>query len=237
MPMADPDDPCPEVSASYRRLATELPDYFCNPDPEGLVILTGEEELRRAEAEIAGRLAASGLPRDWARAGVYYEDAWIYCLRDVVRFPDGRLGTHHRIIHKDGPESVAILPRWQDRLVLLRHFRHGLRDWALEFPRGGGERGRPAEKVAQEELREELGAEIISLRPLGLVFPQNNLMRTHLRLFFAEISGFGSANKAEGIAEVRTVTVAELERLIDTDVVTDSTSVALFTRARLRGLL
>ena len=46
-----------------------------------------------------------------------------------------------------------------------------------------------------------------------------------------------SANKAEGIAEVRTVTVAEMERLIDSDVVTDSTSVALFARARLRGLL
>lgn len=235
--MADPDDPCPEVSAGYRRLAVDLPDYFGNPDREGLVILTGEEELRGAEAEIAGRLAASGLPRDWARAGVYYEDAWIYCLRDVVRFPDGRLGTHHRIIHKDGPESVAILPRWQGRLVLLRHFRHGLRDWALEFPRGSGEHGRSAEKMAREELREELDAKIISLRPLGLIFPQNNLMRTHLRLFFAEISAFGSANKAEGIAEIRTVTVAELERLIDSDVVTDSTSVALFARARLRGLL
>ena len=234
--MADPDDPCPEVSASYRRLAAELPDYFNNPDPEGLVILTGEEELRRAEAEIAGRLAASGLPRDWARAGVLYEDAWIYCLRDVVRFPDGRLGTHHRIIHKDGPQSVAILPRWQDRLVLLRHFRHGLRDWALEFPRGGGERDRPAEKVAQEELREELGAEIISLRPLGLVFPQNNLMRTHLRLFFAEISGFGSANKAEGIAEVRTVTVAELERLIDSDVVAEFNVPWRFSHGRVSGV-
>jgi DNA-binding transcriptional regulator LsrR (DeoR family) len=62
-------------------------------------------------------------------------------------------------------------------------------------------------------------------------------MATHLRLFFAELGGIGAVNKAEGIAEVRAVTVAELERLIDTDAVSDAASVALFARARLKGLL
>ena len=193
--------------------------------------------MPRAESEIASRLAREGRPPEWARAGVFYEDDWIYVLRDVVRFPGGGLGTHHRIIHKGGPESVGILPRFEGRLVLLRHFRHGLRDWALEFPRGGGETGHSAEATARGELREELGAEALSLIPLGLLFPQNNLMTTHLRLFFAELGGIGAVNKAEGIAEVRAVTVAELERLIDSDVVNDAASVALYTRARLKGLL
>jgi len=235
--MAATEDPAAAAARRYRRLVADLPGHFVNPDRDGLVILSGPEELPRAESEIASRLARAGRPPEWARAGVFYEDDWIYVLRDVVRFPGGSLGTHHRIIHKGGPEGVGILPRFEGRLVLLRHFRHGLRDWALEFPRGGGEAGQSAEALARGELREELGADALSLVPLGLLFPQNNLMATHLRLFFAELGGIGAVNKAEGIAEVRAVTVAELERLIDTDVVNDAVSVALYTRARLKGLL
>ncbi|MFI4986632.1 MAG: NUDIX domain-containing protein [Alphaproteobacteria bacterium] len=235
--MARDDDPEGEAEALYRRLAAALPDYFANPDTEGLVILMGEAERRAAEAEVADRLAAEGRPRAWARAGAFYEDAWLYCLRDVVRFPDGSLGTHHRILHKGSPDGVAILPRWQGRLVLLRHFRHGIRDWSLEFPRGGGEAGKAPEALARGELREELGAEAGALRPLGVLYPQNNIMATRLWLFLAELETLGSPNTAEGIADIRSVTVAELERLIDGDIVTDSASVALYTRARLKGLL
>lgn len=235
--MAENDEASAAAGERYRRLAALLPDYFVNPDPDGVVIVKDAEALARAEGEIAARLAAAGQPARWARAGVFYEDAWIWCLRDVVRFPGGGLGTHHRLIHKGGLESVAILPRFEGRLVLLRHFRHGVRGWALEFPRGGGEAGITAEALARNELAEELGAEALSLRPLGLVHPQNNLMATYLRLFFAELDRVGMPNLAEGIAELRLVTVAELERLIDEDVLTDAISLALFTRARLRGLL
>ena len=234
--MARPDDPH-SPAARYRRLVEEWPGYFRNPDRHGLVILSEPGELAAAERQIASRLAKEGRPPEWARAGVYYEDAWIYCLRDVVRFPDGSLGTHHRLIHKGGPESVGVLPRFEGRFVLLRHFRHGLRDWALEFPRGGGELGHSTEALAREELHEELGAEVLSLQPLGLLYPQNNLMATHLRLFFAELGKVGAANKAEGIAEVRIVSLAELERLIESDAINDAVSLALFTRARLKGLL
>jgi len=237
MPVAGADDRTPEAARRYRRLVADSPGYFRNPDRDGLVIVLEADELARAEEEIASELAAAGRPPEWARAGVFYEDAWIYCLRDVVRFPDGRLGTHHRIIHKGGPESIGVLPRFAGRLVLLRHFRHGLRDWALEFPRGGAEGGLTAEELAQSELAEELGAEVLSLHPLGVLYPQNNLMATHLRLFLAELGKVGETNKAEGIAEVRLVTITELERLIANDVVNDAVSLALFTQARLRGLL
>ena len=221
----------------YRDLAAARLELFLSPDPEGVVILLEDAARIAAEREVAARLARARQPAHWARAGLFYEDPWLWCLRDVVRFPDGAPGTHHRLIHKGGPESVAVLPRFEGRLVLLRHCRHGLRDWALEFPRGGGEPDISAEALARKELREELGAEVSTLEPLGRIHPQNNLMATHIRLFHAELKSLGAPNLAEGIAGLRLVSGAELARLIADDVITDAISVALFARARLRGLL
>jgi len=235
--MTDNDERRADPRVRYSQLVAESPDHFADPDPHGVVILSSEAERRAAEAEIETRFAAAGQPRAWAHAGVFYEDGWLYFVRDVVRFPDGNVGTHHRIIHKTGPDSVGILPRCQGKLILLRHFRHGMRNWTLEFPRGGGELGVPPEATARAEVHEELGGEIVSIRRLGLIYPQNNIMMTRIQLYFAELSHFGAANEAEGIAEIKPVSVEELEHLIDCDVVSDATSVALYARARLRGLL
>lgn len=222
---------------SYRKLVADHPGDFENPDPAGIVILDGSARAE-AEAELSRRMAAAGNPPDWARAGLYYEDPWIRLVRDVVRFPDGAPGTYHRMLSKHGDDSAAVLPRRGDRLLLVRHFRHGLRDWSLEFPRGSSGPEVKPEDTARLELREELGLEATALHALGFVHGHNNLSRVRLHLFLAEVGdGPGVPAGDEGIADIVPVSAEEFEALVLDGTITDSATLNLFQLARLRGLL
>ena len=64
-------------------------------------------------------------------------------------------GTYIRILPRRPESAVAVLPVLNGKILLLRHFRHSLRKWMWEIPRGFGEYGITAAENAEKELREE----------------------------------------------------------------------------------
>ena len=56
-----------------------------NPDPQGIVIIEDEHEIRTAEAEIAARLQSEDTPPSGAVPDSSTK-TWIYLTRDVVHF-------------------------------------------------------------------------------------------------------------------------------------------------------
>lgn len=93
-----------------------------------------------------------------------------------VRFPAVKGGRHvekeqfrldHSVKQDDGVIAVPILP--DDRIILVRQFRHPVRMWLRELPRGGRERGERVEEAAARELREEVGCETMHTYPLGRI--------------------------------------------------------------------
>jgi ADP-ribose pyrophosphatase len=221
----------------YRSLLVDRPALAQNL-PGGIDVITDPVETARIESTMAERFATQGMPRDWARAGVFYEDPYLILLRDAVIFPDGKPGLYHRVIARnDEPTGVAILTRYRGDFVLLRHFRHPSRAWHLEIPRGavGGDED-PAQ-MAQVEISEEIGGTIRSLRRLGLLHGASALMRHSVVLVYAELEAIGTPAIGEGIAEIVLVAPGELERMIADGAVTDAFTVAAAYHARLRGLL
>jgi ADP-ribose pyrophosphatase len=187
---------------------------------------------------MAERFAERGLPQEWARSGVFYEDPYLLLLRDAVIFPDGQPGLYHRVIARhDEPTGVAILARYQGEFVLIRHFRHPSRAWHLEIPRGAVGAGEDPLQMAHVEISEEIGGTIASLQRLGLLHGASALMRHSVVLVYAELDTIGAPALGEGIAEIVRVAPAELERLIGEGAVTDSFTVAAAYHARLRGLI
>src|SRR4029077_11678636 len=92
--------------AGHCALIAERPNIVRNL-PGGIDVVTDAAETARIESAMAERFAAKGLPRDWARAGVFYEDPYLLVLRDAVNFPDGKPGLYHRAIARhDGPTGV-----------------------------------------------------------------------------------------------------------------------------------
>ncbi|HEX2195970.1 MAG TPA: NUDIX domain-containing protein, partial [Actinomycetota bacterium] len=135
--------------ARYRELVLQRPELFVNPADGGFTILLDEQSIGAAEEAAPG--SSHGV-------GVVYEDEYVVLLRDAVAFPDGRLGTYIRMVGpRAEPTGVAVLPIHDQKVVLVRHFRHATRSRHWEIPRGFWIEGLTGEQVARQELEEELG--------------------------------------------------------------------------------
>ena len=110
--------------------------------------------------------------------GWAFRNQFIGVRNDAVVFPDGRQGEYISV-HAPQPGrigGVAILPLFQDQLVLCRNFRHAPRRWELEIPRGFIDEGETPEAAASREMKEEYGVAGASMIDLGCVNADTGLM-------------------------------------------------------------
>jgi ADP-ribose pyrophosphatase len=224
--------------ADYLAFAKSHPALFANPSEGGVTILLDEDEIRQAEAQMAHWLESKGMPAEWARVGIAYQDQYLLILRDAVRFPGGFLGTYIRLVgEEDDPPGVIVLPLYQGQVLLIRHFRHATRTWHIEIPRGFGKKGLSSEENARREVEEEIGATISRLHSLGPMYPDAAASTECDVLFFAEIASYGKVEVEEAISELLPTSVSEFERMIRENVITDGFTLAAFARAKAKGLL
>ncbi|MDO8875003.1 MAG: NUDIX hydrolase [Pseudolabrys sp.] len=218
----------------YEALQRERADLFRNAASGGIDVLTERRAIGGAQDEARTARERRGQPADDLRVGVLARDRYMTILRDAVRFPDGSRGLYNRIIEG---RSVAVLPVLGDRLVLVRLFRHGLRDWSLEFPRGGCDPGETAEAAARRELMEEIGSEAIDLVPIGEFTPGGSSLSIMAKFFVARIEAVGAPDLADGIGAIVQASVDEVETMIGNSQIIDGFSLSIFLRARLAGLI
>ncbi len=224
--------------AEYLAFAEAHPERFVNPPEGGITILLGEDEIREVEAYMVQKLEAKGLPAEWARVGIAYQDQYGMILRDAVRFPGGALGTYIRFIgNVDGGPGAIMLPLYQGQVLLVRRFHHATRTWHLEIPIKLGMKGLSGEENARRVLVEEIGATASRLIPIGELEEGPGLTENPAELFYAEIESYGEVNTHEGITEVLQVTVPEFERMIRESEITDSFTIIAYLRAKLQALL
>ncbi|MEO5337689.1 MAG: NUDIX hydrolase [Magnetospirillum sp. WYHS-4] len=208
-------------------------------DNDGIIeILTDPGEAEVARQASAARLVAAGHPADYAALGLREENQFWRVIRDPVRFPDGHVGTYHRVVVR--PEylpAVSALPLLGDKIVLIRIFRHPLRAFLLETPRGFGTPGLSPEEGARLELEEEIGAKITEMIDLGQAYLSSGLSDEVAAFFLARLESVGLPEKAEAIRDILTVSVPEFEAMASDGRITDSFTLIAFLRARLKGLL
>lgn len=223
--------------AEYEKMRREAPELFASRADDGILLLSDPDEIARAERASAAWLRARGLPEEWAHVGTVYQDQYVVVLREAVRFLDGAYGTYIRVLPQGtGSGGVAVLPVTRGGIVLVRHYRHAMRAWCLEIPRGFMDGSEPAE-AARRELEEEIGGRAVRLEELGPLVPDSGLLTSTVHLFWAEVSQFGETEAAEGIGEVVMLSAPELRSHIACGSVADSFTIAAFARAQWRGLL
>jgi ADP-ribose pyrophosphatase len=172
-----------------------------------------------------------------------YEDPYLIVVRDAVRFPDEgprakeKLGTYIRTMPSSGAAGAAVLPIARADIVLLCHFRHATRQTHLEIPRGYGEPGVAPADQAAKELDEEIEAKADKLISLGKLHTNTGAAVDCVELFLAEIEKFGKPQVSEGITSIEVHSPSEVAELIRRDEITDSFTIAAFTRAWLSNLL
>jgi ADP-ribose pyrophosphatase len=218
----------------YRALAARQPALFDNPAGPVYQILATPDEIKAAQGAAHSYRLAHRLPAADMRVGVIAEDPYMFAMRDPVRFPDGALGLYNRLLI---PPGVVVLPIHNGRVALIYRFRHGPRTFVYEVPRGMVPEGASFEDAARMELQEEIGATASSLIPLGSYYPNTGVASETMHLFAARIDGVGAADRHEAIVRIEQVTVDEVEAMIRGGTITDASTLVIYLRAKLSGLV
>lgn len=176
--------------------------------------------------------------RDVLASGRGDELRWLLNRERIADRATGETVTRTVIRH---PGVCVIVPFLaDDRIVLIRQFRHSVRDELWELPAGTiNGREEDSRAVATEtpaacaarELREETGYEAAEWEPVASYFsmPGSNDAMTHL--FFARrlVERTQSLDEGEAITGVRAFAISELEGMLRRGEVRDGkTLIGLF---------
>jgi ADP-ribose pyrophosphatase len=224
----------------YFRLIHSYPHAFENPAEvnAGIHIATDPALINRIEAEMRGRLKDKNLPPQWAEVGVVYQDQYSTILRDGVCFqPGSKLGTYIRSFTPNEISGVAILPVYRQSVCMIKIFRHALRRWVLEIPRGFGEEDQTPLQNAVRELREEIGGTARAIHGLGYMRENSGMGNAKAALFYAELEDIGLVSEEEGIQEIALIPKKEFISMIKKGSLEDSFTLCAAMRAMLNGYL
>jgi ADP-ribose pyrophosphatase len=150
---------------------------------------------------------------------------------ETVRLPNGHV-TDLEIIHHPGGAAVAAIDG-QQRVCLIRQFRHAAGGWIWELPAGKLEPGEPPLVTAQRELIEETGNSARSWRSLGTYVSSPGVFDEIVHLFLAhDLDSVKMAHEAAELIEVHWLELEEAcRRALDGEINDGKTALGLL-RAR-----
>jgi 8-oxo-dGTP pyrophosphatase MutT (NUDIX family) len=102
------------------------------------------------------------------------------------RSPEGSPGVYTILEARDWAIVVPVLDTARGReFVMVRQWRHGVRELSLEFPGGVIEGGEDPEAAAIRELEEETGYTPEKILKIGEMSPNPAIMANHVHFFLA----------------------------------------------------
>ncbi len=122
------------------------------------------------------------------KIGIVYESRYHLMVVDVVRAKNGSLFAYERLMNRVMRGAVVIVPYYNGKYILLRQYRHALREYQYGFPRGFGEEGISAKENAGKELWEELGVQAEKWKSFGKIVPDSGAMSSKADVFLAELN-------------------------------------------------
>lgn len=102
---------------------------------------------------------------------------------EEVRLPNDHVATLEMVHHPGGAAVVAIDD--ENRICLVRQYRHAVGDWIWEIPAGKIDNQDPPLVTAQRELEEEAGRLASEWRSLGEYLSSPGFLTEVVHLFFA----------------------------------------------------
>ena len=113
----------------------------------------------------------------------------------------------------------------------IKHFRHSIRDFCYEIPRGSQESKLTSEENAQIELKEEINAIPLELIYLGNVLADSGLLGSNSSIYCAKITAdqLEINDDGEGISHIVLLSYDELvKKILDGEIQDSYTLTALY---------
>lgn len=225
----------------YFELLSQYPHLFINDEsPLSIRIITDVEIIKEQQKLFYKAAKRRGVPNYWYDLGVLAEDEWIIVLRDLIQKDDHQYGRYIRVVNKTSVvertgNDIVIMPIQDNKILILDHYRHELRCWNYELPRGFAEPAQTPFQNARRELYEETKLEADFIQPIGGILKDGSFNRTVY--FHANVHGNVVIERSEAIRGFRWVSVEELEALITEGIIYDSYTLNAYTYARISGIL
>lgn len=163
--------------------------------------------------------------------GICYESPYNLLVVDPIT-DNTTIFPYERILSPRDNDSVVIIPKYKDKFLLLKQFRHSIRDFQLCFPRGYAEDNETPVMSAVRELREEIGIESLH-RPIyiGEIYADSGLAGNKVSVYIIELDSYAndSSLNTEGIEKINAVTREELEFLIKNGEISDGFTLSAYT--------
>ena len=140
----------------------------------------------------------------------------------------------------DGYSGVAILPVVEGKIALLKIYRHPIKSWSWEIPRGFVDPGEDLQESVSRELMKETGLRcaLENIRPLGAIHPDAGTLSARIQLFVGigcEIEQPYQANDL-GHAHLEFFEIADIQKRVHgPDLQDPSTLIALFRYLQQNG--
>jgi ADP-ribose pyrophosphatase len=159
---------------------------------------------------------------------------------------DPAKGTYRSIVWNSGPAAGAgaLLITKDREVVLLRSFRHAVRRWTLELPRGIKKPDESYEECAIREAQEECGAmltESSSVIDFGVHEPDTGVLRQEAHIMCVtnvEINEEKvSRDVSESVMQPVVVTLEKFREMVVAGEVRDGWIISAVFQAQVRGLL
>lgn len=155
------------------------------------------------------------------KLGVVFENDYFSLIVDLIENVKGVRYTYARIINRNPYNGVVIIPILGNKIVFLKQFRHGTREYEIELPRGFAEKTKTINENAENEIYEELGVCAEKIEYLGNIVSDSGLSGGVVHIFVCEILKTGKLSADEGIKTTLQYTISEVEVLINKNLIRD----------------
>ena len=149
-------------------------------------------ELQRLTA--AGAVVAGEVPA-LVSSELLLATPWRAFVADRLLDPDGHATGYAYVAAPRAAFVVPVTPGGE--VVLVRQYRHPVRDWTLEVPAGSVDDGETARAAAERELREEVGGASASWRHLSTFYSSSAHLSLRSDVFLAEDVALQTAHPDE----------------------------------------
>lgn len=168
--------------------------------------------------------------------GVVYRSPYHLMIVDLVTDDDGKTYyTYERLLPAVRKGAVVAVPIWNNKFVVLKQYRHALRDFQYAFPRGYGEPDISPEDNVKKELKEEVGAKVSALYDLGIVVADSGVSGQKVSVYKCLISEPVRKEKYEGINDIRLCSFKELLEMAGNGEINDGYTLAALGLMSARG--
>lgn len=150
---------------------------------------------------------------------------------DEVRIDAGRVVRQEVVEHRESMTVIAIDP--EERIVLVRQYRHPAGDALLETPAGSVDPGETAEQAVNRELAEETGLRARQVTPLGAFYLAPGWTTEFMHVYLARDLYESSAEPDEDeVIDVVRLPLSEWQDKIEAGEIRDSKSIAAWHLAQ-----